>query len=117
MVDEPYNVASDVFSMSGVNGDAAEGGNLATAASGLFVTGGGGAGPGDVLAVFGQDVQGNSDLESALTVAQINSQTSLTTASNFNLNNTTGVSVNYGPVLPYVVPAQARQHHHDWRHQ
>jgi len=103
VVDEPYNVASDVFSMSGVNGDAAEGGNLFTAASGLFVTGGGGAGPGDVLAVFGQDVQGNSDLESALTVAQINSQTSLTTASNFNLNNTTGVSVNYGPVLPYVV--------------
>ena len=44
-----------------------------------------------------------SDLESALTVQRINSQTSLNTASNFNLNNTTGTSVNYGPVLPYVV--------------
>lgn len=103
VVDEPFNVAADTFSMSGFDGDAAEGGNLFTALSGAFITGGGGAGPGDVLAVFGQEVQGNSDLESALTVQQINSQTSISTASNFNLNNTTGVSVNYGPVLPYVV--------------
>ena len=56
-----------------------------------------------MLVVFGEEVQGNTDLESALTVSNINSQTSLNTTSNFNLNNTTGSSVNYGPVLPYVV--------------
>ncbi len=103
VIDEPYNVAADRFSMSGTDGDALEGGNLFTSASGQFVTGGGGAGPGDVLVVFGEEVQGNTDLESALTVSNINSQTSLNTTSNFNLNNTTGSSVNYGPVLPYVV--------------
>ncbi|WP_347252676.1 hypothetical protein [Dokdonella sp.] len=103
VIDEPYNVPADRFSMSGIDGDAQEGGSLFTSVSGQFVTGGGGAGPGDVLVVFGKDVQGNSDLESALTVANINSQTSLNTSSNFNLNNTTGSSVNYGPVLPYVV--------------
>ena len=103
VVDEPFNVTADRFSMSGSDGDAQEGGNLFTSATGQFVSGGGGAGPGDVLVVFGQDVQGNSDLESALTVRNINSQTSLNTTSNFNLNNTTGSSVNYGPVLPYVV--------------
>ncbi len=103
VVDEPFNVSTDSFSMSGIDGDAQEGGTLFTSLTGAFVTGGGGAGPGDVLAVFGKDVQGNSDLESALTVQRINSQTSLNTASNFNLNNTTGTSVNYGPVLPYVV--------------
>jgi len=103
VIDEPFNVAADNFSISGVNGDPQEGGTLFTAVGGQFVTGGGGAGPGDVLVVFGKDVEGNSDLESALTVQRINSQTSLNTTSNFNLNNTTGVSVNYGPVLPYVV--------------
>ena len=103
VIDEPFDVTTDSFSMSGTDGDAQEGGTLFTSLSGKFVTGGGGAGPGDVLAVFGKEVQGNTDLESALTVQRINSQTSLNTASNFNLNNTTGSSVNYGPVLPYVV--------------
>lgn len=103
VIDEPFNVARDEFSISGVNGDAQEGGTLFTSAGGSFATGGGGAGPGDVLVVFGKDVQGNEDLESALTVARINSQTSLATTSNFNRNNTTGSTVNYGPVLPYVV--------------
>ncbi|HOX70486.1 MAG TPA: hypothetical protein PK001_01980 [Dokdonella sp.] len=103
VVDEPFNVAADEFSMSGSDGDAQEGGTLFTSVSGEFVTGGGGAGPGDVLVVFGKEVQGNSDLESALTVQRINSQTSLNTSSSFNLNNTTGSTVNYGPVLPYVV--------------
>lgn len=103
VIDEPFDVATDSFSMSGSDGDAQEGGTLFTSLSGKFITGGGGAGPGDVLAVFGKEVQGNTDLESAVTVQRINSQTSLNTASNFNLNNTTGSSVNYGPVLPYVV--------------
>ena len=103
VVDEPFNVAANYFSIAGSDGDAQEGGSLFTSANGQFATGGGGAGPGDVLVVFGQDVQGNSDLESALTVRNINSQSSLNTTSNFNLNNTTGSSVNYGPVLPYVV--------------
>ncbi len=110
VIDEPFDVANDSFSMFGTDGDAQEGGTLFTSLSGRFVTGGGGAGPGDVLVVFGKEVQGNTDLESALTVQRINSQTSLNTTSNFNLNNTTGTSVNYGPVLPYIV---ARAEHGD----
>lgn len=103
VIDEPFNVAADQFSISGNDGNPQEGGNLFTAPGGQFTTAGGGAGPGDVLAVFGDLVQGNSDLESALTVQAINSQTNLNTASNFNRNNTTGVTVDYGSVLPYVI--------------
>lgn len=103
VVDEPFNVAADRFSISGNDGNPQEGGNLFTAPGGQFTSAGGGAGPGDVVVVFGDAVQGNSDLESALTVQTINSQTSLNTASNFNRNNTTGVTVDYGSVLPYVI--------------
>ncbi len=74
-----------------------------TATDGLFQTAGGGAGPGDTLIVFGKAVQGNSDLESAVKIASVSSNTKLTVAAPFNLNDTTGSSVNYGPALPYVI--------------
>ncbi len=106
-VDEPVGAPGTAldnqFLLSGTDGNPQEGGSLFTAPTGHFTTGGGGAGPGDALVVFGKAVQGNTDLESAVTVQHVNSATSLTVAPNFNLNDTTGVSVDYGPVLPYLI--------------
>jgi hypothetical protein len=94
---------SNRFLISGTDGNPTEGGTSFVAPSGQFQTAGGGAGPGDALVVFGKAVQGNADLETAVTVTSVNSQTSLTVNPAFNLNNTTGASVNYGAVLPYLI--------------
>ncbi len=106
-VDEPVGAPGsaddNVFLISGIDGNPQEGGTLFTAPTGRFQTAGGGAGPGDALVVFGKAVEGNSDLVSAVTVASVNSQTSLTASSAFNRNDTTGVSVDYGSVLPYLI--------------
>ena len=100
-IDAPQS--NDIFSISGAQGNPQEGGTLFTATDGHFRTAGGGAGPGDTLIVFGKDVPGNSDLESAVKVSSINSETSLTVATPFNRNDTTGISVDNGAVLPYIV--------------
>lgn len=95
------------FNIAGVQGDPTEGGNTFFANDGHFLNAGGGAGPGDTLIVFGKQAEGapagNDDLESALKVASVNSNTSLTTVLSFNWNDTTGSSQNYGAVLPYIV--------------
>ena len=97
------NLGHGTFYLSGVDGNPAEGGSLFTAPGGQFATAGGGAGPGDTLLVFGQLVPGNRDLQEARTVATVNSNTSLNIVNTFNPNDDTGVSVNNGPVLPYVI--------------
>ena len=106
-VDEPVGAPGAVndndFLLSGVDGNPQEGGTLFTAPTGQFTTAGGGAGPGDALVVFGKSVEGNSDLESAATVQTVNSATSLNVTSAFNRNNTTGATVDYGAVLPYLI--------------
>ena len=106
-VDEPVGApgaANDnQFLLSGFDGNPQEGGTLFTAPTGQFTTAGGGAGPGDALVVFGKAVQGNADLESAVTVQSVTNATSLVVSPGFNLNDTTGVSVDYGPVLPYLI--------------
>ncbi|MGB8377669.1 MAG: hypothetical protein WCE70_04255 [Rhodanobacteraceae bacterium] len=106
-VDEPVGAPGapddNQFELSGFDGNPQEGATLFTAPGGHFTTGGGGAGPGDALIVFGKAVDGNSDLESAKTVQTVNSATSLNVASAFNRNDTTGVSVDYGAVLPYLI--------------
>ena len=111
-VDEPVGAPGSAndneFLISGSHGNPQEGGTLFTATDGEFTTAGGGAGPGDALVVFDHDVngnviQGNSDLVSALTVQSVTSATTLTVASPFNRNDTTGASVDYGAVLPYLV--------------
>ncbi|WP_395684092.1 hypothetical protein [Dokdonella sp.] len=111
-IDEPvgtFNAGVDAnrFLIAGGDGNPQEGGTLFTAPGGHFRTAGGGAGPGDALVVFGKTQhgapQGNEDLESALTVARVNSETSLNTSSPFNNNDTTGTSVDYGNVLDYIV--------------
>jgi len=94
---------SGTFDIAGLDGNPKEGGTLFTAPTGHFTTAGGGAGPGDTLLVFGDLVTGNRDLESASTIQSVNTATSLNTVVPFNLNNDTGVSVDSGPVLPYVI--------------
>ena len=101
-IDSPVDAAGN-YLISGVHGDPQEGGTSFTATDGHFKTAGGGAGPGDTLLVFGKLVVGNSDLESADRVTSVLSEQSLTVATPFNWNDTTGVSVNYGPVLPYII--------------
>ncbi len=98
------------FTLSGVEGDPKEGGTLFTATDGAFLTLPGGgpqdkAGPGDTLLVYGKAVAGNSDLESARTVASVDSDTSLSVSPNapFNLNDTTGQSIDFGDVLPWAI--------------
>ncbi|HRQ63778.1 MAG TPA: hypothetical protein PKZ76_02745 [Xanthomonadaceae bacterium] len=107
LIDEPLSGypanGGGQFALSGVDGDPQESGFNFSAPGGAFQTAGGGAGPGDTLVLFGKDVTGNSDHESARTVQQINSQTLLRVTQRFNPNDTTGVSVNSGAVLPYAI--------------
>ena len=95
------------FSISGNDGDPQEGGTLFTSASGHFTTAGGGAGPGDTLLVIGKASEGapagNDDLESAVKIKTINSATSLTVVTPFNLNDRTGAIVDNHGVLPYII--------------
>jgi hypothetical protein len=104
-IDSPQN--NGFLSINGLHGNPTEGGTLFTATDGHFKTAGGGAGPGDTLVVFGKEThgapQGNADLESASAVSRVNSETSLNVVTPFNRNDTTGVSVDNGPVLPYVI--------------
>ncbi len=105
-IDTPLN-ANNFFAISGNQGDPEEGGIHFSATDGHFKTAGGGAGPGDTLLVIGKQEQGapdgNADLESASKVVSVLSETQLTVSTPFNLNDTTGSSVNHGPVLPYIV--------------
>lgn len=103
LIDEPQVNGEGQFNLSGTDGDPQEGGTLFTSLSGQFRTAGGGAGAGDTLVVFAEDIEGNRDMESARIVERINSETSLTVDYRFNHNDTTGQSVNYGGVLPYVI--------------
>lgn len=101
VVDHPQT--NGFFSITGNDGNPTEGGTSFVAPTGAFQTAGGGAGPGDTVLVFGEELNGNRDLESARTVASVNSQTSLTTTYRFNLNDDTGASVNNGAILPYII--------------
>ncbi|HET8897439.1 MAG TPA: hypothetical protein VFN09_01465 [Rhodanobacteraceae bacterium] len=99
---------ANTFKMAGCDGNPKEGGSLFTAPDGDFTLNMGGlpedaAGPGDALVVFGKAVDGNSNLESAVSISAVNSATSLSVTPNFNLNATTGSSVDFGNVLPYLV--------------
>ena len=101
-IDSPVDDAGN-YQISGAAGDPLEGGTLFTATDGHFTTAGGGAGPGDTLLVFGKLADGNADLESADKIASIQNAQTLHVQNPFNWNDTTGNSVNYGPVLPYII--------------
>ena len=92
---------SGTFLIGGNDGDPQESGFGFTAPTGRFGTRG--AGPGDTLLVFGKLVPGNRDLESSRQIQTIQSDTSLTVIYPLNPNDDSGVSVNNGPVIPYVI--------------
>ena len=92
-----------VFVHSAGDGNPQEGGTTFTSASAAFITAAGGVQPNDTLMVFGEESLGNEDLESALRVATVNSETSLTTVEKFNRNDETGAINNDFGILPYAV--------------
>ena len=98
----PENGAG-VFMISGTDGDPQEGGTGFTSVAGSFITAGGGVQPNDTLVVFGEELAGNEDLESALRVATVNSETSLSTVESFNRNDETGTINNDLGIFPYVI--------------
>ncbi len=91
------------FVISGVDGNPQEGGKTFTSTSGAFLTAAGGAQPNDILVVFGEESLGNEDLESAVTVASVSSQTSLSIVEKFNRNDETGTINNDFGILPYAI--------------
>lgn len=107
---------SGSFLIGGNDGNPQESGTLFTSQTGCFTgfirtttprcssTGPGErAGPGDTLLTFGDLVPGNRDLESARTVANVNSATSLNLSVPFNRNDDSGNSVDSGAIIPYVI--------------
>ncbi|MFK7955412.1 MAG: hypothetical protein AB8B96_04895 [Lysobacterales bacterium] len=91
------------FDLSGGDGDPFEGGTAFFAPTGQFRQAGGGAGPGDTLILFGKEVVGNADHESARTVTQAIDNDDLTVDEPFNFNDTVGGSIDSGAVIPYVI--------------
>ena len=94
------------FQICGYQGNPSPGAVFFSSPDGQFKTAGGGAGPGDTLVVFGKQwhgvPDGNDDLESALPISGIASQTQLFTLFPFNRNDTTGSKTLADP-LPYVI--------------
>jgi hypothetical protein len=97
LIDEPQQ--NGLFTLSGSDGNPQENGTTFTAAQGGFLS----AGPGDTLLVLGEGIANNRDLESARTIASVQSGTSLTVGAPFNPNDVTGTSVDAGPIFPYVI--------------
>ena len=91
------------FVIAGFDGNPQEGGKTFTSTSGAFLTAAGGAQPSDILVVFGEESLGNEDLESAVTVASVSSQTSLSIVEKFNRNDETGSINNDFGILPYAI--------------
>ncbi|MBL4773159.1 MAG: hypothetical protein JKX98_06040 [Alcanivoracaceae bacterium] len=102
IVGYPANGAG-TFVHSAQDGDPQEGGTIFTSVSGGFITAAGGVQPNDTLVVFGEESAGNEDLESAVTVAAINSQTSLSIVERFNRNDETGTVNNDLGIFPYAI--------------
>ncbi len=102
LVGYPENGAGS-FVHSSLDGDPQEGGALFTSQSGRFITSAGGVRLSDTLVVFGEESLGNEDLESAVTVASVNSETSLSIVERFNRNDGSGNINNDFGVLPYAI--------------
>lgn len=101
LIDSPY--VDGTFAISGTDGDPQEAGIGFNAPTGSFKIAGGGAGPNDTVIVFGEESNGNRDLESARRIATVPNNSNLTVTQRFNYNDDTGATVNNGPVLPYVI--------------
>jgi len=92
-----------IFAIQGAQGDPTEGGTDFNAIDAFLQSDGGGAGPGDSLLLFGEAVQGNRDLESRRQVANVSNESLLTVTRRFNMNDDTGISVDNGPEIPFIV--------------
>ncbi len=115
LVDAPasniINFGQMNFLITGQFGDPKENNTLFTATDGHFTTAGGGAGPGDTLLLFGHSTTfdgyvapvGNRDLESSRTIASVQTDKSIAVTASFNPNDDTGLSVDNGAVIPYVI--------------
>jgi hypothetical protein len=110
LIDAPVfgfpDTGSGTFEISGNDGNPQEGGTLFTAPGGAFTTAGGGAHPGDALVLFGKEAPNHvgDDMESARTVQHVNTATSLNVQQAFNLNDSTGISLDSGGNdIPYVI--------------
>jgi hypothetical protein len=91
------------FVNSGIDGDPQEGGDLFTSLSGDFINGTAEVQPNDTLLVFGEEILRNEDLESAVTVQSILSDSSLRISENFNANNLSGSVINDLDIFPYII--------------
>lgn len=91
------------FVISGLDGDPQEGGSLFTSSSGGFLTDAGGVQPSDTLLVFGEELLGNEDLESSVTVQTVFSETSLSISESFNNNDLTGTVNDDLGIFPYII--------------
>jgi hypothetical protein len=97
LIDEPQQ--NGVFQIAGADGNPQENGTGFSASQGSFQS----AGAGDTLLVLGEQVANSRDLESARTIASVQSPTQLTVAAPFNPNDVTGTSIDGGPIFPYVI--------------
>jgi hypothetical protein len=102
IVGYPENGAGS-FVHSALDGDPQEGGSSFSSNSAAFISAAGGVQLNDTLLVFGEESNGNEDLESAVTVASVNSQSTLTILERFNRNDGTGTINNDFGILPYAV--------------
>jgi len=91
------------FVNADMDGDPQEGGNLFTSLRGDFINGTAEVQPSDTLLVFGEEILRNEDLESAVTVQSILSDTSIRISENFNENNLSGTIINDLDIFPYVI--------------
>jgi hypothetical protein len=91
------------FVNSGTDGDPQESGNLFTSLSGDFINGTAEVQPSDTLLVFGEEILRNEDLESAVTVQSILSDSTVRIAESFNANNLSGTVINDLDIFPYII--------------
>jgi len=108
LIDEPQLTGIGDFRFAGGDGDPQEGGKLFTAPiTGDFIDTNpyvdDEVGPGDTLVIFGEEIPGNRDLESARIVESVVNDTTLRVTYRFNHNDDDGTTEDDGAVLPYIV--------------
>ncbi len=91
------------FVHSSTDGDPQEGGSSFTSNSASFITAAGGVQPNDTLVVFGEESLGNEDLESAVSISRVNTQSNVTILERFNPNDESGSVNNDFGILPYAI--------------
>ena len=107
LIDSPIegfpNDGPGTFVNSGFDGDPVEGGNIFTSLSGDFINGVAEVQPNDTLLVFGEEILRNEDLESAVTIQNILSDTTVRISERFNNNDLSGSVINDMDIFPYII--------------